>query len=237
MKGGEILPLEMLLNSKSREEHLGIVMDILQNYATEKKTYSSLKSVFSRNGYYLKKKSIYQKGDDAYLLQLQQQLYKKLLYNDRLQEANKFIIHSQEEAKAISRLLYIRANDIILRPEIVRDDNSFREMVQSFSDDKEAMLEYFNEKNLKVIRYVDTTLLVDTKNYVIADVSGLGLEEESLNLERSSGHSRLNIEDSTDLYVTISIISSFIQLFDVPYTPEHDQNYLHRKRRRKRKII
>jgi hypothetical protein len=237
MKGGEILPLEMLLNPKSREEHLGIVMDILQNYASEEQTYSILKSVFSRNGYYLKKDGIYLKGDDVSLLQLPQQLYKKLLYNDRLQEANKFIIHSHEEAKLISRLLYIRANDIILRPEIVRDDNSFREMVQSFTDDKEAMLAYFEEKNLKVIGYGNTTLLVDTKNYVIADVSGLGLEEERLNLERSSVHSRLNIEERMDLYVTTSILSSFIQLFDVAYTPEHDQNYLHRKRRKKRKII
>jgi hypothetical protein len=237
MKGGEILPVNALLNPKSRAEHLDIVKDILQSNSTVYNSFSELKSSLSRNGYYLKKNRVFIKGDDVPLLQLHQKPYKELLYNDRLKEANKFLVRNEIEAIALSLLLYVRARDIKVQPEFMRDDSQYREMVQSFANDRDALLNYLEENNIRIIKYSEKTLLVDSKNYHIADVSGLELDDYGLNLEHSYNAGRHNVEDMTELVATNSIIISFHEVLSgVEHYAERDPNEQKRKRRKKRKL-
>ena len=233
MKGGEILPVESLLSPKSREEHLNIVSDLLQSRS---QYFSDLRATLSTNGYYLKKDEIYLKGDETILMKLKRQHYKQLLYNDRLRDANKFIVHTKEEAKALSRLLYIRAEDIVLRTGVERDDNSVREMILSFLDDKECLMDYLKENNLNIVRNRKVTLLVDSIHYTITDVSGLGLDMDGFNLERTY-ESRNSIEDLTELLTATSILATFLGILgNIEQTPEYDERDFKKKKKKKKQL-
>jgi hypothetical protein len=238
MKGGEIMPLDALLSPKSRDEHIHLANEIVYNNLLNSYSYRDLKSTLSRNGYYLRKNNIYVKGDDNVLIQLPLDVYKKLHYNDRLNEANNFVLHTSAEAKVLSYLFNVRAREINLIQEIMRDDNIYRDMIQSFGEDKESLKEYLYNNNMRVISNGEVYLLVDSKNHSIADVSGLGLDRDfDIDLERSYERNSANIEDKLESMASASILSGLFSIFgDLDYSHEQDAKAKKKKRKNKLKL-
>jgi hypothetical protein len=233
MKGSEIMPLDNQLSHKSREDHLQLADEIIRNTFAHSLSYAELKMTLNRNGYAMKKDNVYIKGDSNPLLRLDREAYRQSLYNDRLIDANKFVLHTNEEANAIALLLYVNPKDIRLRNNEPRDDNAIRDMVKSFGKDKESLLEYFKENQLHIIGDGRNTLLVDLKNHTIANVTGLGIDNERKELQNSYDKNKDKIDDLTEQIVATSLLAGFLGVFNIEVTPEHDQKA---KKKRKRKL-
>jgi len=238
MKGGEIMPLDALLSPKSREEHTRLVNEIVYNNLLNSSSYRNLKSTLSRNGYYLRKSNIYVKGDDNVLKQLSLEIYKKLHYNDRLREANKFVVHTPSEAKALSYLFNVRANEINIRQDERRDDTVYRDMIQSFGDDREALKNYLKNNDMRVISNSDISLLIDYRNYAIANLGGLGLNRDfDIDLERSYERNTYNIEDKLESLAAVSVLLGLFAIFgELDYSHEQDAKAKKKKKKRQLKL-
>jgi hypothetical protein len=231
MKGSEILPMESLLEKKSREEHHILADEIIRNTLSKNPSFSELKKTLQRNGYRLQKDSIFIAGDNTPLFRLSRETYKRTLYNDRLAEANKFTVHTKEEALTLSHYLYVKASDILLRPHIPRDDTAYREMSGSFAN-RESLTEYLKENKQALISFKGNTLIVDERSNVIANVSGLGLEEPATDLAPHYERNRDGIDDfMAEATATQTVLGTFIQLLETPYPEERD--YTKKKRRKK----
>jgi len=236
MKGIEIMPLESLSKERSDKEHLLLMDEIIRNTLSRKPSYSELRSTLQRNGYRLKKDCIYLTGSDTPLLQIDKETYKKALYNDRLTAANKLIVHTQEEANTLSRYLYVKASDITLRPDVPRDDTACREMIQSFAS-RERLKEHLKENKQALVSFKGNTLLIDTKHHVIANVSGLGLDELDTDL---ASHYERNTETIDDFMSEATAVQTVLMalsgLFETPYPEEHDRNQKKKRRKKQMKL-
>jgi len=237
MKGGEIMPIEALLSPKGRDEQLVIANEIVKNNLLNNPSYRELKKTLSKNGFYLKKNNISIKGDDEVLLKIPKEQYRHLHYNDRLMEANKFVVQTPEEAKIVSHIYNVRVHYILLREEKNRDDSASRDMIRSFAANKESLKNYLNDNQMKIVGDSQTMLLIDTKNHTLANISGLGLNVDDLdvNLERSYENMYSNIEDIAEGVAAVSLLSAFLGIFDnIEQPQEHDARA--RKRKKKRQI-
>ena len=231
MKGGEILPLDALLSKKSREEHQLLANEIVINTLSRNNSYSALRMALYRSGYAIKKNNVFQMGDDMPLLQIDREAYKNALYNDRLKEANKFIVRTKEEAYVISRYLYLKERDIKISPEIARDDTAYREMVNSF-ENKAYLKAYLKENKQALITCNHHTLLIDMRHHVIANVSGLGLEDVSADITPHYERNKDTIDDfMAELTGVQSVLFAFLGLFETQFPEEQD--YTKKKRRKK----
>jgi hypothetical protein len=177
-KGSEIMPLEVLINSISREEHTRLANEIINKYiAGNNPLYSDLKKALNRNGYSINKYNICIRGDETPLLRLSDELYKRIRYNDRLKQANQFTVRNIKEAAAIAKIFFVRAEDITLQPDAVRDDTVLRETINFMANNRDALNEWLNERNMVLVSLTNNTYVIDTHNRTLTDVSGLGLEK------------------------------------------------------------
>jgi len=233
MKGSEIISMHLLLNPRSREEQTKMASDIIENQIANNPSFITLKTTLSRNGFFLKKRNVFIKGDDHPLLQIPENTYKQLHYNDRLKEANKFVVHSSEEAKILAILLYVRAYNINIDKDRQRNDLPYREMIKSFGNDKENLYTYLSNNDLRVLSHENTTLLVDVKNHAIANISGLGLDEDRFDISNSYERNKDMVEGITEAVVATSILGAFVGLFDVQSQNEQDPKDLKKRKKKK----
>jgi hypothetical protein len=235
MKGGEIMPIEALINKVTREEHHKLATELIQRYSSKKNMrYSVLKFIMYSNGYSMNKQGVFIIGDKMPLLSITDSMYKQLRYNDRLIEANKFIVKSQTEAKALSRFIFIRISDISIRPEALRDDAIYRDMILSFEGDKVALQKYMEEKKQVLLSYNNNTLIIDTQNNTIANVTGLGLESEfDINVYYESNKNE--IDNHMEIMSSMSVLECLFGLLGQQYSGEHEQDS-RKKHKRKRKL-
>jgi virulence-associated protein VapD len=205
-KGSEIIHLEALLNPVGRDEHTEIASEIINAViADENYKYSDLNKVLRRNGYNMKKNEVYIRGDEMPLLRLENDLYKRLRYNDRKEQANRFIVRNREEAIALAKIFFVKAADIKVKPDTVRDDTALRDAVSFLSHNRDALNDWLNERQMVLVSHTNNTYIIDTKNSMIADVSGLKIEAFDID--------RYNNYYSGSYDVPESIISMLAGLF------------------------
>jgi hypothetical protein len=236
MKGSEIMPLEILINPVGREEHARLVNEIMQTVMQNKPLYSELKKVLNQNDYSMKKNKIFIKGDEMSLLQLSNEHYKQLRYNDRLREANEFTVRTKAEAKILSRYFFVRSDDIILHAEVERDDTAYREMISSFGNDVDALRDYMNEMKQVLISYNGTTLIMDMKNHIVADITGLGFES-NIDLERYYERNRQNIDNVMESGTILAVLAGIFGMFAQEQPDEHERDQREKYKRKRQRTI
>jgi len=178
MKGGEIMPLEALTKKLSTAEHTRLAQDIVNSVLSrdDNPLYSDLNKRLYRNGYQIKKNIVTVFGDDQPLIELPEDIYKKLRYNDRLHTANQFVVRNATEASALSRIFFVRASDIRIQPEAIRDDHAMRELISMFGSDREMIKAFLGNHQMELVSLMNNTYIINMRDKMIADVSGLGLE-------------------------------------------------------------
>jgi virulence-associated protein VapD len=199
-KGSEILSLEKLINPVSREKHLEIASQILDDYvhSNQKPNYSDIKTILYRNGYLLRKKDLYIIGSKEKLMSFDDTFYRTVQYFERLNEANKFVVHSTEEANALAHLYYVRAKDVSISTEVDRDDLKYRDMVRSFNGNVDVLRDYLESNQMLLVTHNNHSFIIDAQNHTVADVSGMGLENSQYDLERFIQNNSSDIENMFD---------------------------------------
>jgi len=195
-KGSEILSIDKLINPVSRDKHIEIVTQILDDYCSNKKpNYSDIKNILYRSGYSLRKKDVFIVGSKEKLMSLDDKFYQNLQYFARLKEANQFVVYSREGAKSLSILYNVRARDITINTGVDRDDLKYRDMVNSFNGKIEALRTYLDNNQMLLVKHNDYSFIIDGQNHIVADVSGMGLEDSRYDLERFIQSSNQEIEN------------------------------------------
>jgi hypothetical protein len=240
MKGSEIMPLETLTRKLNIDEHKRLAKDIIESLLSrsDRPLYSELKNTLYRNGYSIKKNIVSVFGDDQTLIKIPEDIYKRLLYNDRLKSANKFVVHNPDEALALSKLFFVRAADIKVQPGISRDDSAIRNVVANFVNDKERLNAYLESHNMKLVSLTNNTYIIYMQNNVIADVSGLGLERGiNLDLHYEKYSSIVDSIEDFALGAFFALTGSIGHISDGRTTRERDDDNERRRKRRKKRSI
>jgi virulence-associated protein VapD len=216
-KGSEILPLEKLINPVSREKQIEIATQILTDYvnSNQKPNYSDIKQILYRSGFSLRKNEVYVVGSKEKLISLDDTFYRNIQYFERLKEANRFIVHSMEEAKVLSILFKVRVHNIIIYTDVERDDLKYRDMVGSFNGKIDALRDYLTNNQMLLVTHNNHSFIIDSQNHTVADVSGMGLENSRYDLERFIQSNSAEIENLIEyaegglFAMLVSLLSSF----------------------------
>jgi hypothetical protein len=239
MKGSEIMPVQAITKNLTAEEHKRLVQEIVNNMMTgdDKLLYSDLKKTLYKNGYQINKNVITIYGDENPLIQLTDELYKKLRYNDRVNEVNKFVVKNAMESSVLSRLFHVRTSDIILKPDENRSDDAMRNLISSFGHSKEMLDVYLERNHLNLVSYNNNTYIIDAENKTISDVSGLGLDR-GLNLDSFNEQYSTSFDDITD--TGLGALSMLLGTFGSVSggssgEREHDDDNERRRKRRKKR--
>ena len=239
-KGSEIIPIQAILNFVSREELTKLASEILNNYISNKKAlYSELKNELSRCGYKIEKNNIFIKGDGTPLLRLSDEFYKLLRYNDRLKQANCFIATNTNEAEALSRIFFVRMQDIQVKPDFIRNDTDLREIVSFLSKNKEALKQWLSDNKFVLVSLTNNTYIIDTVNKKLADVSGLGIDN-GLDIERyykSYENNYDSIPENSFIGMLQGLFIAISAGISAMGGEEQDELEIARKKRKKRKML
>lgn len=239
-KGSEIMPVQSLANPLSNDEHKELVNNILSNFVIGNNlSYSELKKILNRSGYNLVKDSIKIKGDNNELSKISNELYKKLRYNDRLRQANKFTVLNMNEAIALSKIFFVQAKDITLNTNIIRDDTDLRDTVNFLAQNEDALNEWLNAHNMALVSLNNNTYIIDARNSRIADVGGLGINS-ALNLDSYSenyGNSFDNFPDNAVFGLLFGLFAAIAGGLSGISGEEQDDTFLVRKKKKKRRML
>ena len=182
-KGSEIMPLKELLTPVNKEDKLSKAKDIVQLHLSDKITYSQLRKELYAVGYKLNVKGeIGLKGEKNKLFMLLPEVMKRLRYNERLAEANQYHCKTNQEAKILARIFYVKATDLII------DSNFSNKMPKDYSDILHSVDGRLNlDKQMKDRGYElfcdrENTFLIDKTEHTIVDVSDFERVRESAHI-------------------------------------------------------
>lgn len=180
-KGGEILDLKELLSVPDRKAKLDNCNSLIEVILKENDKHSmeSLKSSLALYGYRLSMTGdIKLKGESGILLSLDKELLQQLRYNSRLNEANKFNVSSLAEATLLSRIYYVKVEDIILKAEKDSSHNftMYSDMMKSYLSNSSNMRDALREKNISFVEDKGIFYLIDKEDKVIVSSSSLGID-------------------------------------------------------------
>ena len=234
-KGGEVLSLERLLSSVTREQHRKLSYEVFKEtmLSKERVSYNELREKLKANQYTLKGAEVYLLGDKEPLFSLSTDIYKNLRYNARIEEANKFTARDSLEAKILSILFFIQSKDIEIKQDSFRNDQVYRDMVASFEGDKNDLKRYFEEQNKTFISYGGKCYIIDFSTNTIADISNLGFDDEHELSNYQDKYSEM-VERNEIFSSTMGVFALLVGLFG-QIEQESDSSYQSRDKEEERR--
>lgn len=198
-KGSEIMDLKNILISPSIQMKIDACNSIVNVLINDdsKHTLSSFKSSLSKAGYTLSKNGqIGIIGSPKHLLKIDPNISKTLRYNSRLQQANLFNVSSSTEANVLSRLYFVKANDIVLNISASNNDNYifYRDLMNSYLNNKLDIRELLNDNSISFVRHDKEIYLLDKERHNIISSSELGIDLKTNNQTQS-----IHILDTSDI--------------------------------------
>ena len=205
-KGSEIIDMKELLSVPNKQVKINNCNDIINAILKSdvKHSMESFKSEIAQYGYSLSMKGkISLKGTKETLLVLDPSLLKKLRYNSRVNEANKYNVSSSVEAALLAKIYFVRASDIFLKAEKNKNENYilYAEMMKSYFTNSSDIRETLQDKHITFIEDQGNVYLIDKQNKNIVSALDLGLTIEhshidnmvKVNLDNTTNANSLNI--------------------------------------------
>lgn len=117
-KGSEILPLEKILQTPEEKEKArtaALVVDtILQS--KDKASLKELSSDLKAAGFSVDRKGYVKTSDGHIVYSIKKEELDGLLYNDRVGEANRFIVNNREEAATLGKVYDVKESEVKVSP-------------------------------------------------------------------------------------------------------------------------
>jgi hypothetical protein len=235
-KGSDLVNIKELLVTPERENKITACSALVEMLLNSPKSFEAFKTELQGLGYNIDTKGkIYIKGEKQGLFSLNKEDLKMLRYNSRKNEAGKFNVTSRGEAVILSKLFFVRANDIPINNKD-RDINTvlfYRDMMNSYLSTSGDIKQVMTDKNITFLQMGKELYLIDSSNKEIINNNDLNIYFNSRELEaiRLLDSDRLNdfdIEKEHKVASGIGLIDTLSEFLDQNFNGQED-----RKRKRK----
>jgi hypothetical protein len=207
-KGSELVNLKELLVSPERQNKIDACNTLVKTIldSSSRMDFAGFQDEMNKVGYRVDAKGkIYLSGEKGVLGELEKEVVKKLNYHSRLNEADKFNIDSKGEKIVLSKIFFVKADDITGSNEKkgTIDAEYYSELMKAYLDSDKDMKESMEEKGFSFVKLGKDTYLIDDKEKVIISNNKLKLELENslvrvrnlsqfenFDLERNSNYSK-----------------------------------------------
>ena len=236
-KGSEIMDIKNLLVSPERQQKIDNCNLIVSQVFNENHTLDSFTKAMKNLGYsFHKDGSIVLENEKGSLYKLDKKYLSILRYNSRIEEAQTFSPKSQKEAKVLSRLFFVKPEDIQIdkKVDFIAHD-MYSDLMKSYINNPIGNIqERLDEKQILFLKYHNELYLVDKLNRVLISSQDLHINLESnkigfkaydlsnLNYEKESFN---KVQESTD-----NILDSIIGLLSAFSSHDEDDS---KKRKKK----
>lgn len=236
-KGSEILDIKNLLVSPERRQKIDNCNLIVSQVFNENHTLNSFTKAMKNLGYnFHKDGSIILENEIDSLYKLDNKYLSTLRYNSRIEEAQTFSPKSQKEAKVLSRLFFVKPEDIQIGKKVDYVANDmYSDLMKSYMHNPMGNIqERLDAKQILFLKHNNELFLVDKLNRTLVSSKELNINLESnkigikaydlssVNYEKESLN---NLQESSE-----NILDSLIGLFGAFGSHDEDDS---KKRRKK----
>lgn len=241
-KGTHIMPLKELLHPVNRDEKINAAENVFNLYINDEIGLSELRKKLYAAGYKLSfKGELGLKNEKNPLYKLDDDVLKKLRYNDRLNELKNFKISNDKEAVILSQVFFVKYKDVLNTCQKVRG-GSYDDFFDSVLYNKLNLKEELANRNLRLYENNTGIYLVNMDEKHIVDISHrteLHLRGHILNDTSTFKDRQLNPQldkfyQSEGLIENgLSLLEKLINIMDVDDGMEHNVNEDASKKRKK----
>ena len=172
-KGSQIMPLAEVLNNTTRAERIGKAKDIIGAIVESDTGFSKFRKDLSEVGFKIKADgTITIKGEYKPVLELDKDLLKQLKYNDRVTEALKYNISSDQDKEVLAKLFFIKPENLKVGEADEKARETYKNLLHGIHDYRD-LGEGLAEHKLKVIKDGNDYFLIDRKNHQFHNVKDL----------------------------------------------------------------
>ena len=237
-KGSELLNIKELLVTPEREQKIKACSNLVETLLnTPKLNFEDFKADLGKVGYNINTQGkIYLKGEKQALFSLNKDDLKTLRYNSRLKEADKFNARSRGEALLLSKLFFVKAEDITVN-EKDRDINTilhYRDMMNSYLSNTNDIKQVLADKNITFMQMGKDLYLIDSNNKEVISNKDLNIsfshsqEQEAIRVLDSDRLNDFDMDKNHKVANGVGLIDTLSEFLDQNYNGQED-----RKRKRK----
>lgn len=237
-KGGEIMDLKEMLSSPDKTQKMESCNMVINALLLDNKyTLEDLKKEMYKYGYTVSMAgAIGLKGQVGTLLELDKEVLREMRYNSRSKEANTFSVSSLSEAKVISRLYFVKVDDINIKPEYDKSQKTvYQDMMKSYLSNVSDVRQELSDKKISFVKHDGELFLVDAKNREIISSTDLGInllveqQGRGITISDSRDFENFNFEQSPDIARGVDIVDVLCGLLNQNMNAKQDP----RKKRKK----
>lgn len=237
-KGSELLNIKELLVTPEREQKIKACSNLVETLLnTPKLNFEDFKADLGKVGYNINTQGkIYLKGEKQALFSLNKDDLKMLRYNSRLKEADKFNARSRGEALLLSKLFFVKADDITVSTKD-RDINTilhYRDMMNSYLSNTDDIKQILADKNITFMQMGKDLYLIDSENKEVISNNDLLInfshsqEQEAVRVLDSDRLNDFDMDKNHKVANGVGLIDTLSEFLDQNYNGQED-----RKRKKK----
>ncbi len=240
-KGGDVMDLKDILMTPERQEKINSVDELIGGVISipgSRLDVGSFRDKMGQFGYRVSPDGrIGLKAEKSYLLKLDDNILKELRYNSRVGEANTFNVSTPAEAKILSRLYFVRAEDVQVSHAAKNYDTSlgYDQIMRGHIANSSDLSTDLKERGIRFVSDGRELYLIDTHNREIYGSRELGVDramyEGRVEITGLSDVERLGaeVEKSADISPGAILLDTILNAANQNYRQEQD------RRRRKKK--
>jgi hypothetical protein len=235
-KGSDLVNIKDLLANPERDGKIktcsALVETIVNN--TLNPDFDNFKKEMNALGYKVDAKGkIYIIGEKTALFSLSRKELNKIQYNSRLNQANQYSAGSRGEAGVLSKLFFVKANDISIQDKQRNISTTlyYSEMMKSYLENSSNMQEVMKSKNISLMQMDNDLYLIDTSNKEVVSNRDLninfGRDLDFVRILDADRFGEFNLNEHSQVANGIGLIDALDEFLNQSFGGEQD-----RKRKR-----
>ena len=181
LKGSEVMDLKQIIITPERQQKIDScnnIVDVIFSDGNKHSMESFKNSIYSYGYKFSMDGNISLKGEKKPLFSLDKDTLKELRYNSRANQANKYNVSKIEEARVLSKLFFVKVDDIKLQNDPHRDFNyiMYSDMMNSYLANSSDMQQTLHDKEISFVSNKGELYLIDKANFEILSSKDLGID-------------------------------------------------------------